>query len=131
MSRGHAGQVNAEQDDQRTVIRPLMRVGLGCRSGTKKNKDSLVYHSPSHPDYGLLVAYLEFVSSAPQHPPVLGNLNIEVASLNIEGRGWCKGLRVMETQDVNEAGGLAFLAASKTPKDFSLVTSEFWPFRSS
>ncbi|KAK2577454.1 hypothetical protein KPH14_003558 [Odynerus spinipes] len=28
----------------------------------------------------------------------------------------------METQDVNEAGGLAFLAASKTPKDFSFGT---------
>lgn len=35
-------------------------------------------------------------------------------------------LRVMETQDVNEAGGLAFQAASKTSKDFSLVTSRFW-----
>lgn len=35
----------------------------------------------------------------------------------------CKGL--METQDVNETGGLAFLAASKTSKDFSLVTSRF------
>lgn len=34
-------------------------------------------------------------------------------------------VRVMETQDVNEAGGLAFLAASKTSKDFSLVTSRF------
>lgn len=34
-------------------------------------------------------------------------------------------LRVMETQDVNEAGGLAFQAASKTSKDFSLVTSRF------
>lgn len=32
---------------------------------------------------------------------------------------------MMETQDVNETGGLAFLAASKTSKDFSLVTSRF------
>lgn len=50
--------------------------------------------------------------------------NIKGSCYDEDGLGRTR-LRVMETQDVNEAGGLAFLATSKTSKDFSLVTSGF------